>query len=129
MEKSDGDPQAIAFQVPDAAAQGSEDSATVTVKTRQLHGSATFTGVVQDEFEHARTQAGYANDPAGTDTSAHQYFVVRGKTRYLVRDSFVLSGDVVAHVRCQRPLLDKTPAAWNTRFDAACDSVVASLKR
>jgi hypothetical protein len=129
MEKRDGDPQAIAFQVPDPSAQGSEDSATVTVKTRQLAGAATFTQAVQEEFDHAKAQTGYASDPSATDASAHQYFVVRGKTRYLVRDSFILSGNVVAHVRCQRPLLEKTPAAWTSDFDNACNRVVASLKQ
>lgn len=129
MEKHDGDPQAIAFQVPDPAAHGSEDSATVTVKTRQLKGTATFTQTVQEEFDRAKSQGGYANDPSATDASAHQYFVVRGKTKYLVRDSFFLTGNLVAHVRCQRPLLDKTSAAWNSDFDNACNHVAASLRQ
>ncbi len=131
MEKTNGNPQVVAFQVPDAAAQGSEDSASVTVKTRQLKGTDSFTAVVQEEFEHAKSQGGYAIDAAGSDTSAHQYSVVRGKTKYFVRDSFILSSSasVVAQVRCQRPLLEKTPAAWVTQFDSACASVVASLKQ
>lgn len=129
MEKHDGNPQAIAFEVPDPSAKGSEDSATVTVKTRQLSGATTFTQAVQEEFDRAKAQTGYASDPSATDASAHQYFVVRGKTKYLVRDSFLLSGTVVAHVRCQRPLLDKTPSAWNSDFDNACNRVVASLKQ
>ncbi|MEP6511844.1 MAG: hypothetical protein ABJB02_09635 [Dokdonella sp.] len=131
MEKADGNPQAVAFQVPDAAAQGGEDSASVTVKTRQLQGAVTFNAVVQEEFEHAKSQGGYSSDAAGTDASVHQYSVVRGKTKYFVSDSFTLSGSgsIVTQVRCQRPLLDKTPAAWATQFDSACASVVASLKQ
>jgi len=129
MEKSEGDPQAVAFQVPDASAQGSEDAANVTVKTRQLKGSAQFAGMVQEELEHAKAQGGYESDTSNKDTSVHQYFVMRGKTKYLVRDSFWLTGNVAVEVRCQRPLLDATPAAWNGEFDSACDGVVASLKR
>ena len=34
MEKADGDPQAVIFQVPDPTAQGTEDTASVTIKTR-----------------------------------------------------------------------------------------------
>ena len=128
MEKRDGSPQAIAFQVPDAAAQGSEDSATVTVKTRKLNGSAAFPSVVQEELERSKAQTGYEKDAANKDAAVHQYFVTRGKTRYLVRDSFYLTGNVAAEVRCQRPLLAATTAAWNTEFDRACDGVVASLK-
>jgi hypothetical protein len=128
MEKNDGNPQAVAFQVPDPTAQGSEDSATVTVKTRQLKETSEFAAVVQEEFERSKAQGGYENDATNKDTSAHQYFVVRGKTKYLVRDSFQLSGNIAVEVRCQRPLIATTPAAWNSEFDSACVAVVASLK-
>lgn len=129
MEKSDGNPQAIAFQVPDATAQGSDDAANVTVKTRQLKDPSEFAATVQDEFQRSKAQGGYETDPANKDSSVHQYFVVRGKTRYLVRDSFQLNGTIAVEVRCQRPLLDATPVAWNADFDSACAAVVASLKR
>lgn len=129
MEKADGNPQAVAFQVPDESAQGSDDSANVTVKTRVLGGSAEFTGAVQEELDRAKAQAGYEKDASNKDESFLQYFVQRGQTRYVVRDSFALIGNIVAHVRCQRPLLEKTPAAWTAQFDTACNSVTASLKQ
>lgn len=128
MEKSDGNPQAVAFQVPDASAQGSEDAASVTVKTRQLKDASQFAATVQDEFERSKAQGGYETDPSNKDSSVHQYFVVRSKTKYLVRDSFQLTGTIAVEVRCQRPLLASTPAAWNAEFDDACGAVVASLK-
>jgi len=40
-----------------------------------------------------------------------------------------MNANVGIEVRCQRPLLDATPKEWNDRFDAACTSVVASLKK
>lgn len=128
MEKGDGNPQAVAFQVPDATAQGSDDSATVTVKTRQLQAPAAFAGVVQDELDRSKAQAGYESDASNHDTSIHQYFVTRGKTRYLVRDSYCLTGGIAVEVRCQRPLLAGTPAEWSGGFDAACSAVAASVK-
>lgn len=128
MEKTEGDPQAFAFQVPDEAAQGSEDSATVVVKTRRLKAAAAFAGFVQDEHARAESQGGYARDASNRNESVHQYFVQRGKTRYLVRDHYFLTGEIAVEVRCQRPLIDATPAAWNTQFDSACDGVAASLK-
>lgn len=128
MEKTEGDPQAVAFQVPDETAQGSEDSATVVVKTRRLKAAAAFAGFVQDEHARAESQGGYEKDASNKNASVHQYFVQRGQTRYLVRDGYYLTGEIAVEVRCQRPLIDKTPAAWNAQFDAACDGVVASLK-
>jgi len=113
----------------DGTAQGSDDSANVTVKTRALGGSAEFTGAVQEELDRAKAQAGYEKDASNKDESFLQYFVQRGQTRYVVRDSFALIGNIVAHVRCQRPLIEKTPAAWAAQFDAACNGVTASLKQ
>ena len=73
MEKKEGDPQAIAFQVPDPSAQDSEDAATVTVKTRQLADAAGFAAAVQQEFERAKEQPGFATDPANKDAAVRQY--------------------------------------------------------
>ena len=127
MEKKEGNPQAVAFQVPDPSAQGSDDSATVTVKTRQLADPSAFAATVQEEFERAKAQPGFEVDPANKNAAVRQYFVTRGKTRYLVRDGAQLAGNVAVEVRCQRPLLAATPAAWNAQFDRDCDAVVASL--
>ena len=129
MEKADGDPQAVIFQVPDPAAQGTEDTASVTVKTRSLKSSEEFNGFVTDEFERSKGQAGYENDSANKDSSAHRYFVVRNKTRYLVHDNYQLNGNVAVQVRCQRPLLDASTKEWSDGFDASCSNVVASLKK
>ena len=128
MEKNDGNPQAVAFQVPDEAAQGTEDSATVMVKTRQLKAAAAFPGFVQDEHARAESQGGYEKDATNKNASVHQYYVQRANTRYLVRDSYYLTGEIAVEVRCQRPLIDKTPASWNAQFDSACDAVATSLK-
>jgi hypothetical protein len=129
MEKSDGDPQAVIFQVPDATAQGTEETASVTIKTRMLKDGVDFNGFVQDEFERSKGQAGYENDTSNKDATIHRYFVVRSKTRYLVRDHYQQNGTVAVQLRCQRPLLDATPKDWSDRFDASCASVIASMKR
>jgi hypothetical protein len=127
MTKTDGDPQALIFQVPDPAGGGS-DAASVTIKTRTLPDAAGFAATVQSEYDLSKAQPGYARDSAHSDGTAHQYFVQRGKTRYLVRDSFCLTGTIAVQVRCQRPLGDKIPADWISRFDAGCAAVFASLK-
>ncbi len=129
MEKSDGNPQAVVFQIPDPATQGSEATASVTVKTRQLKSAAEFPATVANEFEHAKAQGGYENDASNTNKAVHQYFVVQGKTRYLVRDGFAQAGMVSVEVHCLRPLIAANTPAWNKEFDSACDGVLASLKQ
>ncbi|MEO7065201.1 MAG: hypothetical protein ABI082_15670 [Dokdonella sp.] len=128
MEKSDGNPQAVVFQIPDPATQGSEATASVTVKTRQLKSAAEFPGTVANEFEHAKTQSGYENDASNTNKAVHQYFVLQGKIRYLVRDGFAQAGMISVQVHCLRPLLPANTPAWNKEFDRACDAVLTSLK-
>ena len=129
MEKADGDPQAVIFQVPDPATQGTEDTASVTIKTRALKSGDDFQSFVTDAFERAKGQGGYENDSTNKESSVHRYFVTRNKVRYLVRDSYQMNGNIGIEVRCQRPVLDATPKEWNDRFDASCASVVASLKK
>ena len=128
MEKTGGPSQAIAFQIPDNSAQGSEDIADATVKTRELKDASEFNAFLEGELDRPRAQAGYEVDTSNADGAVHQYFVTNGPTRYLVRDSFMLRGDIAVEVRCRRPLLANTSDAWKRQFDSACDALVASLK-
>ena len=128
MEKSDGNPQSITFQIADAAAEGSDDMASVTVKTRQLKTAADFAEATQNEMQLSKAQTGYEAALDGSNAGIHHYFVMRGKTRYEIRDRFSLMQNIAVQVRCQRPLLQATSKAWSNAFDAGCDSVASSLK-
>lgn len=128
MEKSDGDPQAITFHVVDPAAEGTDDMASVTVKTRQLKSTADFADATQNELLLSKAQTGYEAALDSSNINIHHYFVMRGKTRYEIRDRFNLMSNIAVQVRCQRPLLNATARAWGNTFDAGCDSVASSLK-
>ncbi len=128
MEKSDGNPQAITFQIADPAAEGTDDMASVTVKTRKLKSAADFAEATQNEMQLSKAQTGYEAALDGSNTGIHHYFVMRGKTRYEIRDRFNLMGEIAVQVRCQRPLLNATAKTWGNTFDAGCDSVANSLK-
>lgn len=128
MEKSDGNPQAITFHVTDPAAEGTDDMASVTVKTRQLKSSADFVEATSNEMLLSKAQTGYEAALDGSDTGIHHYFVERGKTRYEIRDRFNLMGEIAVQVRCQRPMLNATTKAWTSTFDQGCDSVARSMK-
>lgn len=128
MEKSDGNPQAIIFVVPDPAADGTDDTASITVKTRVLKSPTEFAEATQNELSLSKAQTGYEAEPEGSNASVHRYFVTRGDTRYTIRDRFTLLGDIAVQVRCQRPLLPATTQDWIARFDAGCNSVASSVK-
>jgi len=87
MEKSDGDPQAVIFQVPDPATQGTEDTASVTVKTRALKSGDDFQGFITDAFERAKGQGGYENDATtlvhdASNWSFHSFGVASSSGRW-----------------------------------------------
>lgn len=128
MEKSDGNPQAIIFVVPDPATEGTDDTASITVKTRKLNSANEFAEATQNELSLSKAQTGYEAEPEGANASVHRYFVTRGDTRYTIRDRFTLLGDVAIQVRCQRPLLAGTTEDWVARFDAGCNSVASSVR-
>lgn len=128
MEKSDGNPQAIIFHVIDPAAAGTDDTASVTVKTRQLKTAEDFADAMQNEMLLSKAQTGYEAALDGSTSGVHHYHVLRGKTRYDIRDRFSLIGTIAVQVRCQRPMLDATTREWIGHFDSGCDSVAASLK-
>ncbi len=128
MEKSDGNPQAVTFHVTDPAAEGTDDMASVTVKTRQLKSSDAFVEATQNEMQLSKAQTGYEAVLDGSETGIHHYFVMRGPTRYEIRDRFTLMGEIAVQVRCQRPLIKSTTTTWSSLFDQGCDSVASSLK-
>jgi hypothetical protein len=128
MEKRGEDPQAIAFDVPDAAPRDGGAIASVTVKTRSLAAPTDFAASVQDEMQRAQAQPGYAADTSTTDPARFRYTILRGTLRHAVEDRFVLLGDIAVQVRCQRPLSDAGAPAGAARFDGECADVFASLR-
>lgn len=128
MEKSDGNPQAIVFQVPDPATRGTDDTASITVKTRMLKGPDEFPEALQNEYLLSRAQTGYEADHDDKDNGVHRYFVMRGNTRYAIRDRFVLIGYIAVQVRCQRPLLGATTREWTASYDGGCTRASASVQ-
>ena len=126
MEKADGDPQAVIFEVPDPTAQGTEDTASVTIKTRSLKASADFNGFVQDEFERSKGQSGYENDSSNKDSSVHRYFVEAQQDA--ISGARRLSPDLQHRDRSALPATaaGRNATAWNDTFDADAPAVFAS---
>ncbi len=127
LEKTDGNPQAIAFHVPDPAAAGTDAAADVTVKTRRVANRAQYSSLVQQELGRARGQPDYREEQPGGEDTAHRYTLSRAGVRYHVEHSYRLHGDLLIELRCQRPILARSSAAWDRDFDAACARLAATL--
>ena len=128
MEKSDGNPQAIAFAVADPATAGTDDAARVTVKTRQLKAPSEYADAMQNEMLLSKAQTGYAAEVESKESGTHNYTVTRGATTYSIKDQFKLIGNFAVKVRCERPVLKATSKAWSADFERDCAAVSASIR-
>ena len=128
LEKKEGVPQFLAFQVKDPAAEGSGESSEVSVDAKLLSDASTSQALVNAATDRAKQAPGYeaAKD---TDPNVLRYTALNGKQRYEYREVWQLNATVLVHVRCARPLLAATSAAWTQAYDAGCSGVMQSLKQ
>ena len=127
MEKKDGNPQFIAFQVRDPADPGSNDITQVTVNARLMHDSSFFQQQVDAATDKAHQLPGFEVAKA-SDPNVFRYYAMNGKTRYEYRETFYLSNHLLLHVRCMRPMLTETTQAWSDAYDKSCAELMDSLK-
>lgn len=128
MQKLEGNPEFIAFQVKDPADTGSGEATRVTVETKLLDDSGRFQAIVNGGLERIKLSPGYEQKSDGVDASVLRYFALNGKTRYEYRETWYLNGHLMVHARCARPLLAATTAAWTTEYEKGCALIMQSLK-
>ena len=129
MQMTEGNPQVVAFQVKDPAAEGTDESSRVSVTSRKLSDAAAFQGMVGAAMDKAKQQTGYEQDKDNADAGSLRYFGTEGKTRYHYREHFYFKNGVGIALRCARPVLDKTSKAWIDGFEKGCDEISSSLAR
>ena len=128
MQKAEGNPQFIAFQVKDPADTGSGEASRVTVDAKLLDNSDNFQPLVNAGMAKAKQLPGYEQRMDGVDASVLRYFALNGKTRYEYRETWYLTGHIVVHVRCARPMLAATTAQWTAEYEKGCAQIMQSLK-
>jgi hypothetical protein len=128
MQKSEGNPQFVAFQVKDPADTGSGEATRVTVETKLLDNSDNFQAMVNLGMDKAKQMSGYEQRTDGVDASTLRYFALNNKARYEYRETWFLNGHVMVHVRCARPMLKGTTAQWTADYEKGCAQIMQSLK-
>ena len=128
MQKSEGNPQFIAFQVKDPADAGSGEATRVTVETKLMDDSSNFQPMVNAGMDKAKQMPGYEQRSDGVDASTLRYFALDNKTRYEYRETCFLNSHMMVHVRCARPMLAATTAQWTAEYERGCAQIMQSLK-
>jgi hypothetical protein len=129
LKKTEGIPQFIAFQVSDPAAQSSGESSQVSVEAKLLNDGSTTQALVNAGMEKAKQTPGYEARADGNGADALHYTALNGKQRYEYRESWAFSSRMLTHVRCSRPLLAATTAAWTKAYETGCEQIMQSAKR
>ena len=128
MQKTEGNPQFIAFQVKDPADSGTGEASRVTVETKLLDDSGNFQAQVNGGLARVKQSPGYEQRSDGVDPSVLRYFALNGKTRYEYRETWYLNGHLMVHARCARPMLAATTPAWTADYEKGCAQIMQSLK-
>ena len=128
MEKNDGNPQFIAFQVKDPADPGNNEIAQVTISAKLMHDSSFFQQQVDAATDKAKQLPGFEQVHEGVEPTVMRYYAMNLNTRYEYRETFYLVSHLFLHVRCSRPLLKETSAAWTDAWNKDCAELMASLK-
>jgi hypothetical protein len=128
MEKHDGNPQFMAFQIKDPADHDNSEVSQVTVSAKLMHDSSFFQQQVDAATDKAKQLPGYEQSGEGVDPTVLRYFAMNGKTRYEYRETFYLVSHLFLHIRCSRPLLKETTQAWADAYNKGCGDLMAALK-
>lgn len=129
LEKKEGVPQFLAFQVKDPAAESSGESSEVWVDAKLLSDASTSQALVNAATDRAKQTSGFEAAKDNDAGGVLHYTALNGKQRYEYREMWQLNATVLVHVRCARPLLAATSAAWTQAYDAGCSGVMQSLKQ
>lgn len=128
MQKNEGNPQFVAFQVKDPADTDTGEATRITVETKLLDDSSNFQSQVNVAVDKAKQSPGYEQRTEGVDPSVLRYFALNGKTRYEYRETWYLNGHVIVHARCARPMLAATTPQWTAEYEKGCAQIMTSLK-
>jgi len=128
LKKAEGIPQFIAFAVKDPAAQASGESAQVSVDAKLLNDGSTTQALINAGMDKAKQTPGYEARAEGSGGNTLHYVGLNGKQRYEYRESWIFTSRMLTHVRCSRPLLPATTAAWTQAYEAGCAQIMQSAK-
>ncbi|MCE5232656.1 MAG: hypothetical protein ABFC67_01340 [Mizugakiibacter sp.] len=129
MEKTEGDPQFIAFQVRDPSPSAADSLARVTVSARRIANDDAFAQYVRDQLAHAKGLSGYQPAAGAPAANRSDYSATESKVRYSYSERYYHKGMLAVQLRCVRPAASQAGPAWAAAFDRGCDDVAVSLQR
>ena len=130
MMQVSGNPQFMAFEVPNAAPVGQRVLARVTVISEPFADAQAFKKWVDARVAQSHRLPGYqALAGGGVDSDAVRYKAVESGIGMHYSERYYYRAGYGVQLRCLRPASSTVPASWVSQFDAGCRSIGASLQQ
>ncbi len=126
MEQMQGEPQFIAFQVPDASPSGKQVLSRVTVTMRQVTDIAKFRSWVKIQVRKSHRLPGYQ---ANGKHYSHRfvYHALENGVRMQYLELYYFKNGYAVQLRCLRPQHDQSGETWQNTFDRGCQQIARSF--
>ena len=128
MMQVSGNPQFMAFQVPNAFPVGQRVLARATITVEHMANVEAFKQWVNQRVQHSHQLPGYQAVSGGMDSSVVRYKAMESGVPMRYSERYYLKGHDGVQLRCLRPERSEVDAAWVVDFDRGCDSIAASLQ-
>jgi hypothetical protein len=130
MMQTSGNPQFMAFQVPDPSPVAQRVLARVTVTVVKMPDGSAFQQWVNQRVQHSHQLPGYESvAQPGSSSNVVRYTALESGVRMSYSERYFLKGLEGVQLRCLRPNRGAVDAAWVSSFDKGCDAIAASLQQ
>lgn len=125
---SSGDPEVMAFQVPEPSPSDSKILARIVVSVTTADSSIDFKALVSEARERAATQPGAKIDNQRSSATALYYTDQEGGTTQVTREHFVRLHGHAVELSCIRPGASATSRQWAADFDHGCERILKQIR-
>lgn len=125
--QTQGDPEVMAFQVPDPSPTAQNTLARVTVSSTRVADIGDFQRYVAAAMAKARTLPGYHQDAGKSGPTWSTYAAQESGEAQAYVERYYFHDGVAVQLRCVRPAASQAGAAWSAAFDKGCAAVAADL--
>lgn len=125
--QTQGDPEAMVFQVPDPSPTGHQTLARVSVSSKRAADLGAFRQYAQASMQKARTLPGFDAGKDGGDATTLSYTAEENGVRQHYLERYFFEAGHAVQVRCVRPVATQAGRDWIRAFDAGCEHVAASF--
>ena len=126
--RTEGDPEAQVFQVPDPSPSGKNNLARVTVTVMQTPDIAGFNQYKDAAAAKAKLLPAYRASSGTSDPNEVLYSARENDSEYHYVEHYWFKSGRAIQLRCVRPAQSDSGSKWTLAFDKGCADIASQLK-